>query len=264
LRTAADAPRAEPAPYPGLAIGIVDSDVASAHEALATADVVRRDFVPFVGARPTAHGTAVASILVGDSRSVHGRLPSARLYAASVFFADAEGNPAATTASVVAALEWLVARGVHVINMSLAGPPNRVLEAAIDALGERGALVVAAVGNTGPAGAPLYPAAYAPVVGVTAVDSSNRIYRYANRGRQVMFAAPGVRIRVARTDGGYGSESGTSMAAPYAAAIIARCAHERHDASLEAVLAALKAAAIDLGAKDFDDVFGFGLIASVD
>jgi minor extracellular protease Epr len=250
--------------YDGLSIGIVDSAVAPAHEALSAADVVQRDFVPFAGVRPTAHGTAVASILVGDSRVVRGRLQRARLYAASVFFADSEGAPAATTASLVAALEWLVSRGVRVVNMSLAGPPNRVLEAAIGRLGEHGAVVVAAVGNNGPAGEPLYPAAYASVVGITAVDSANRIYRYANRGRQVMFAAPGVRIKVARSDGGYGNESGTSMAAPYAAAIIARRAHAREKESLGAVLAALQAAAIDLGPKAFDDVFGFGLIAGVD
>ena len=252
------------APYRGLAIGIVDTAVAPGHESLSMADVVQQDFVPFAGARPSAHGTAVASILVGDSRSVHGQLRPARLYAASVFFADGDGNPAATTASLVAALEWLVSRGVRVINMSLAGPPNRVLEAAIGTLPEHGALVVAAVGNNGPAGEPLYPAAYEPVVGVTAVDFANRVYRYANRGRQVMFAAPGVRIRVARSDGGYGFETGTSMAAPYAAAIIARSMHARGDAALDAVLAALKAAAIDLGPKDFDEVFGFGLIAGVD
>jgi subtilisin family serine protease len=265
-RAAASAVPAAPGPVPhhGLAIGIVDSAVAPAHEALSAADVVQRDFVPFAGARPTAHGTAVASILVGDSRSVRGQLQRARLYAASVFFADTEGSPAATTASLVAALEWLVSNGVQVINMSLAGPPNRVLEAAIGTLGEHGAIVVAAVGNNGPAGEPLYPAAYEPVVGVTAVDASNRVYRYANRGRQVMFAAPGVRIKVARSDGGYATESGTSMAAPHAAAIIARSAHAREREPLGTVIAALQAAAIDLGPKAFDDVFGFGLIADVD
>ena len=148
--------------------------------------------------------------------------------------------------------------------MSLAGPPNRVLEAAISAASERGMLVIAAVGNNGPAGEPLYPAAYAHVVGVTAVDSANRIYRYANRGRHVTFAAPGVRVKVADDGGGYSTESGTSMAAPYAAAIIAQAVAKGVAPSNDEVLAALKAAAIDLGDKDFDDVFGYGLIANVE
>jgi subtilisin family serine protease len=247
-----------------LAIGIIDSAVAVEHEALQTADIVQQDFVPFAGSRPLRHGTAVASILVGDAQPVQARFARARLYAASVFFEDDAGNAAATTASLVAALEWLLSEHVEVANMSLAGPPNRVLEAAIDAAAARGTIVVAAVGNNGPHGEALYPAAYENVVGVTAVDAGNRIYRYANRGRQVTFAAPGVRIKVARSTGGYGNESGTSMAAPYAAAVIAQTMAAQTAASTDAVLAALKVAAIDLGAKDFDDVFGYGLIAPVE
>jgi subtilisin family serine protease len=187
---------------------------------------------------------------------------ASRLHAANVFFTDAAGNAIATTESLVAALAWHADEGIHVVNMSLAGPPNRVLETAITAASERGMLIVAAVGNNGPAGEPLYPAAYAPVVGITAVDSANRIYRYANRGRHVTFAAPGVRIKVADSDGGYATQSGTSMAAPYAAAIIAQARAGQAGPSNSGVLATLKATAIDLGAKDFDDVFGYGLIAA--
>ena len=259
-------PSAEPGPPTprALAIGVVDSAVASDHEALRAADIVQHDFVPFDAARPLLHGTAVASILVGDSKAFRGRVAGARLYAASVFFADDAGEPAATTASLVAALEWLAAENVPAINMSLAGPPNRVLEAAITAVAEHGAVIVAAVGNDGPAGEPLYPAAYDSVVGVTAVDSARRIYRYANRGGQVSFAAPGVRVRVARSDGGYAAQSGTSIAAPYAAAIIAQSLAARRTQTPAAVLSALEAAAIDLGEKDFDEVYGFGLIAPVE
>jgi hypothetical protein len=256
-------PTSAAGPRPALAIGIIDSAVANEHAALYAADIVQKDFVPFDGTRPLRHGTAVASILVGESRSLRPRMPGARLYAASVFFDDDAGEPAATTASLVASLEWLAAERVGVVNMSLAGPPNRVLEAALDDTVSQGALIVAAVGNNGPVGEPLYPAAYDTVVGVTAVDSANRIYPYASRGRQVTFAAPGVRIRVARSDGGYATETGTSMAAPYAAAIIAQSLAARAQPA-DAVLSSLEAAAIDLGDKDFDDVFGFGLIAAVD
>ena len=253
---AAAAPQA-----PGLAIGLVDTAIARGHEALRAADIVERDFVPFAGERPTAHGTAVASVLVGDAPKLEPQLSGARVYAASVFFADPEGDDAATAASLTASAEWLAAQGVRVINMSLAGPPNRVLEAAIAALAEHGIVVVAAVGNNGPNGEPLYPAAYEQVVGVTAVDSAKRIYRYANRGPHVEFAAPGVDVRVARSSGGYRELSGTSIAAPHAAAVIAQTLANRTAAAPAAVLAELERAALDLGAKDFDPVFGFGLIA---
>ncbi|HEY3516145.1 MAG TPA: S8 family serine peptidase [Gammaproteobacteria bacterium] len=245
---------------PARSVGIVDTAVASEHEALQGADIVQRDFVTFANARPTAHGTGVASILVGDSGRLRPQLRGGRLYAASVFFTDDEGNDATTAASLTLAGEWLAAEGVRVINMSLAGPPNRVLEAAIEALVERGVIVVAAVGNNGPTGEPLYPAAYPNVVGVTAIDAAQHVYRYANRGPQVRFAAPGVDIRVAKSSGGYRQMTGTSIAAPHAAAVIANTVANRAGATPTSVLGELERAARDLGAKDFDSVFGFGLI----
>ena len=246
---------------PARSVGIVDTAVAADHEALRGADIVQRDFVPFTNVRPTAHGTAVASILVGGAARLHAQFPGGRVYAASVFFTDDKGADATTAASLTVAAEWLAVEGVRVINMSLAGPPNRVLEAAIAALVDRGVIVVAAVGNNGPTGEPLYPAAYANVVGVTAVDAAQRIYRYANRGPQVRFAAPGVDIRVAKASGGYREMTGTSVASPYAAAVIANTVAGRAGAPPAAVLTELERAAVDLGAKDFDNVFGFGLIA---
>jgi subtilisin family serine protease len=254
------APRST-APAPALSVGIVDTAVGADHEALRSADIVQRDFVPFADERPTAHGTAVASILVGESAKLHPQLRGGRVYAASVFFTDAQGDDATTAASLTVAGEWLAAEGVRVINMSLAGPPNRVLEAAIAALVERGVIVVAAVGNNGPTGAPLYPAAYPNVVSVTAVDSAQRVYRYANRGAHVRFAAPGVGIRVAKSGGGYRDLTGTSVAAPHAAAVVAQTLASRAGAAPAAVVSELERTAVDLGAKDFDNVFGFGLIA---
>jgi subtilisin family serine protease len=268
VTTHAGMPQATAAPVArtpvAITVGVIDSAVAVEHAAFRAADIVQKDFVPFSDARPLRHGTAVASILVGDRGALSDLPGGARLYTASVFFEDAQGSPAATTASLVEALGWLADEGVPVVNASLAGPANRVLEAAIEELAGRGVLVVAAVGNNGPAGEPLYPAAYESVVAVTAVDSANRIYRYANRGHHVTFAAPGVRIRIADADGGYDNETGTSMAAPYAAAVIARSVAAHIAPRIEDVLATLKAAAIDLGDKDFDRVYGYGLIAAID
>lgn len=251
------APRAE-----GLSVGIVDGAVSVDHEALRGARIVQEDFVPVSAPRPTAHGTAVASILVGQGGPVRGRLPGATLHAACVFFDDGSGNMTATTESLVEALAWLDAEDVPVINMSLAGPPNAVLEAAVDVVSGHGKIIVAAVGNDGPAAPPEYPAAYRSVIGVTAVDAVNRVYRYANRGPQVMFAAPGVGVGVAVSGGAYGTQTGTSMAAPYAAAAVVRAL--AHGRSPQTALAALEAAAVDLGPRNYDDIYGFGLIVDPD
>ena len=61
--------------------------------------------------------------------------------------------------------------------MSLTGPNNAVLEASITAAIKQNVLIVAAVGNQGPASQPLYPGAYKSVIAVSAIDSQNQIYR---------------------------------------------------------------------------------------
>ena len=114
---------------------------------------------------------------------------------------------------------WLWNLGLdRVINISLTGPDNQLLAAAVSRLRERGVLMVAAVGNQGPSAPPLYPAAYTDVIGVTAADSSGKLYRWANRGEQVMFASNGVTVPVAHPDAGMVADSGTSLASPVVAA----------------------------------------------
>ena len=62
--------------------------------------------------------------------------------------------------AVSAALGWMVSERVAVINMSLVGPRNEFMERVVKALVGRGHLIVAAVGNDGPAAPPLFPASY--------------------------------------------------------------------------------------------------------
>lgn len=247
-------------PAGSLTLGLVDSAIAAGHHAFDRVTVLQDDFVPFAGERPREHGTAVASIAVNALRRQVGDRPLG-IFGASVFFETEDGVTTATTGSLVAALEWLGSRGVRVINMSLAGPPNRVLEAALAAVARRGTIVIAAVGNDGPTAPPLYPAAYESVIGVTAVDADRRVYRRANRGRQVSFAASGVRVEVARPDGRYRRDSGTSLAAPTAAAVIA-AALDSGDETGEALIRRLEQEAIDLGDAGFDETYGHGLIGS--
>ena len=237
-------------------VGIVDSAVMREHPALQDVVITDRDFAVHAGMRPQTHGTAVASLVAASSGN------SAAIWSASVFFQLPNHAPGATAESIVAALDWLVAEQVDVVNMSLAGPGNRVLEAAVAALVARDVTIVAAVGNNGPSGEPLYPAAYDGVIGVTAVDRRNRIFRHANRGEHVDYAAAGVDMRVAdSTTGGWRIESGTSMASPHVAVVAAQLLRV---SAVEpgALMSWLMAGAEDLGRKGFDKVFGYGLITS--
>lgn len=108
----------------------------------------------------------------------------------------------------------------------------------------RGHILVAAVGNDGPAAPPLYPASYAGVVGVTAVDAQARVLPEAARGPQVMFAAPGSQM-VSASIGTppYRSVRGTSFAAPIVAALLAGMhTHPDKDAAKKAIATLVKQA----------------------
>lgn len=240
-------------------IGVIDTAIESTHAALMNAKITVRDFVSANHERPKAHGTAVVSILAGQSVDFLGLAPDAEISAASVFFLAPDVGETATTVSIVRALDWMIERHVNVVNMSLTGPENDILHAALKKAHERGVVVIAAVGNAGPSARPLYPAAYENVVGVTAIDAGHKVYRLANRGAQVDFAAPGVEIWHAAAGGGYAFSSGTSMAAPFVSALLALSCDESGNFSPD-LMREIEEGAEDLGVQGVDPVFGYGLI----
>jgi hypothetical protein len=196
----------------GRVIGMIDGGVAS-HPSLANASIEQNGFVG--DPKPTGHGTAVASLLVGEQGPFRGAATGAKLYVADVY----GGNRAAGSASaVVKALGWLAGKRPQVINISLVGPANKLLERAIGIVRSRGIEVVAAVGNDGPAAPPQYPASYPGVLAITAVDSHGRALPEAGKATHLDFAAPGADMAAALPGQGYARVRGTSFAAPLAAA----------------------------------------------
>ncbi len=239
-----------------LRVGLIDSGVDATHPALSDGALQRWGCDGAV--RPSAHGTAVASLLVGRDGRFAGALPGATLYAADVYCGQPVGGSAERVAQ---ALAWMARERVPVVNVSLVGPANRLLEQAVHALAGRGQLVVAAVGNDGPAAPPLYPAAYPDAVGVTGVTSRRRVLPEAAQGPQVLFAAPGADLAVAASsDGGYGTARGTSFAAPVVAGLLATQLPGPDAAAARAAVQVLARQALDLGASGRDPVFGWGLV----
>lgn len=218
----------------GPRVGLIDSGVGpnvAARRAFASSE-------PVVG----PHGTTIAGLISSAA-------PGARIYSADIY----GGAPTGGASSALArALGWLAQENVAVINVSLVGPRNRVVEAVIARMVARGFIIVAAVGNDGPAAAPLFPASYDGVVGVTGVDASDRVLIEAGRGAQVDFAALGVHGRI----------RGTSYAAPIIAARLAAQISAPGATNAQNVLTAMRTQARDLGARGRDDVYGYGLVAA--
>lgn len=242
-----------------LKLGMIDTAIHTRHPAFGGREIIQQSFLSAEARVPSSHGTAVAGQLLGKGANLSPLLPNARLYNASVFYTSSVERQGATVNSLLQALNWLAEQQVAVINMSLAGPPNALLEAAVQALYQQQIVVVAAAGNAGPAAPPLYPAAYPEVVAVTAVDNRKQIYRWANRGEHIDFAARGVSVSTARGDSDFGRESGTSMAAPVVSARLA-CILAINGSSAAEAVKRLAATAEDLGEAGRDPTFGDGLL----
>ncbi len=234
-------------------VGMIDGHVDTTSPELSSVDIVIRQFSR--GA-PTdvEHGTAIADLLVGK-----GSLNNARLFSASVI---SDVNPTDTGAGVyeiIRALDWLQASGVKVVNISLAGPYNKLLDRAIQRATDKGMLIVAAVGNDGPDASPRYPAAFENVIAVTAIDSERDIYTQAVHGDHVDFSAPGVDVFI---ESGKQANylSGTSVAAPFVTALIASNPDLPINKGVKKVRNAISQQVVDLGQTGRDPIYGTGLI----
>ncbi|HEX4270206.1 MAG TPA: S8 family serine peptidase [Rhizomicrobium sp.] len=205
-------------PVDSVRVGMIDGGIDKHHPALAGGALVIQTFAGKNDAPATQHGTAIASLLIGKDGSFSGYLPGARLFAADVFGGAPDGGSAL---DIARALDWLAQNHVPVTNISLAGPANALLAAAVKAFVASGHVLAAAVGNDGPAAPARFPAAYEGVFGVTSVDATGHLEIDANRNA-VRFAARGIDVRAAALPRGYASVTGTSYAAPAVAAGFAR------------------------------------------
>lgn len=234
------AKRAAPAAMPAIAtpVGVIDGG--SALPVTAT-----RGFAS--GApRSSDHGSAVVSLL--QFAGVR------RVMLADVYGQDRAGGNAL---AVARALDWLLGAQVRVVSVSLVGPANPVVARAVAAAQRKGAVIVAAVGNDGPAAPPAYPASYPGVIAVTAVDGRNRALIEAGRAGHLDYAAPGADLFASNATGRRVKVRGTSFATPLVASRAALALPSGN------VRARLDAEAIDLGGKGSDATYGRGLLCTI-
>ncbi|WP_411034476.1 S8 family serine peptidase [Shinella sp. BYT-45] len=243
-------------------IGLVDTAINADHSVLADARLEVLDLGGGEGAKSgEQHGTAVAALLVGAPESrVPGLLPGSELVAVDAFRRFRKSADVANVYDLVRALDLLAGRDIRVINLSLTGPANAVLEHAVSAAIGRGTILVAAAGNDGPNAGPVYPAAYDGVIAVTAVDKARRPYRRAVRGDHIDIAAPGVDVWTAASISGARQKTGTSFAAPFVTAAAAILLAARPGLSPREVEAELMKSAEDIGKPGKDAVYGWGLL----
>lgn len=241
-------------------IGLLDTEVDTGHRQFTTSNVKNSSVLPAgISNKKSDHGTAIASLLVGSEQ---GLLPDAELFAVNIF-RNANGKLDTTTSWVIKAINDLLEKKVSVINLSLGGDRDELLEYVSKTVFEKQVLMVAAAGNSGPKGKPVYPAAYPDVVAVTAVDARRKIYSKASRGDYIDLAAPGVDIWSASSGNGR-YYTGTSFAVPFVTAALAVLRASKPTATVTQIKSHLLGMLKDMGKPGKDAVYGKGLLNARD
>lgn len=238
-------------------IAVIDSGIDVAHPELDGVIAGRFDALES-DEQPHAHGTGIAGAIAAHLR-LTGVAPGAQILAIRAFSARQERTEG-TTFNILRSLDWAVAHGARIINMSFAGPKDPALARRLAAAHDKGVILIAAAGNAGPKSPPLYPAADANVIAVTATDADDKLYAKANQGRHIAVAAPGVDVYLPSVDSTYQMTSGTSFAAAEVSGAAALMLERKPDLDQATLRRTLVATARDLGPKGIDTQFGAGLI----
>ncbi len=222
------------------------------------------------------HGSHVAGTIAqctNNATGVAGIAPGATLMPVRVLSDSGSG----LTSEVARGIDWAVAHGADIINMSLGfdcfdiwptpSCEDTAVDAAIDRATAAGVLLVASSGNVASSFLG-YPAAHPGVVSVGAVDSSDTVWTEgggvgSNHGSSLDLVAPGVAIIQETTRFGvyeYVALTGTSMAAPHVSGAAALVLSVDPTLTPDAVRSILTSTAVDLGSPGFDTASGWGRI----
>lgn len=185
-------------------VAVVDSGIDDGHPDLAGQVAHRQNFVDGQSYRAEAHGTAVAGIIAaraGNGIGIRGVAPDAHLLALRACHENGGAGAQCDTFSLAKALSVAISRAPQVINLSLTGPSDRLLQRLLDVALARGIAVVGAADPSAPDGG--FPASWP---GVLAVGGQ------AAPGRDIPTTLPGAR---------YGVVSGSSYASAHVSGLLA-------------------------------------------
>ncbi len=204
----------------GVSAYVVDTGILATHSDFGGR--VRGGFTAIADGNGTSdcngHGTHVAGTIAGTN---YGVAKSASLVAVRVLDCTGSG----TWSGVIAGLDWIAADhafGVPAVaNMSLGGGVSATVDSAVQAVIADGVTVAVAAGNSNADACNTSPARTPSALTVAASDSSDTRASFSNFGTCIDIFAPGVSITSAWNNGSTNAISGTSMAAPHVAGVVA-------------------------------------------
>lgn len=197
----------------GVKVAVIDTQIDVNHPDLAGRVGVIQNFAPQAPPRPELHGTEVAGIVAANARNgigIAGIAPEARLMALRACWQrGASRSSTCTSLNLARAMNYAIENGAKIINLSLGGPPNRLLTRLIDAAAARNIAVVAAYNPKLPAGG--FPASYPKVIAVSQIGGSP----------QALYAAPGKDIPTTQPNGRFNFVTGSSYSAAHITGLLA-------------------------------------------
>jgi serine protease len=243
----------------GVKVGIIDTGIAITHVEFSGMTISGGGMANWNNDRH-GHGTHVAGTIAAQINGVGviGVSPGVSFHIVRVF--DDSGRWAYSS-DLINAARLCRDAGVRIISMSLGGgTKSSTEEAAFRALYENnGILLVAAAGNSGTTSFS-FPASYASVISVAAVDSNKQHASFSQRNSQVELAAPGVGVLSTIPENRYGTMSGTSMATPHVSGVAALVWGAAPQLTAQELRTVLQATAEDIDVAGRDAKTGFGLV----
>ena len=244
----------------GVRVGVIDSGISSATLDIPMSRIEKGKNLSTASgifASPTVdtegHGTFVSGIIgasKGNGISIAGVAPEVTLIPVKTLSREAE--------AIYACVDEY---HCDVINMSMGGPADtQELREAVQYANEHGVIIVASIGNEGNAQVN-YPAAYADVIGVGAVDKNKKVCSFSNKNDSVFVTAPGEKVlSLGPTPLLVYRSSGTSFSAPFVTGLAALLKQAHPDMTTDDFKAILQQSSEDLGAPGYDIDYGWGLI----
>jgi hypothetical protein len=217
-----------------VSVAVVDSGIDARHPDLDGQLALAENFVDGSAYAPESHGTAVAGIIAarGGRQGILGVAPGARLMGLRACWQLAGQGARCSSFTLGKALNFAILHEARIINLSLSGPPDRLLDRLLDVALARGISVVGAIDPQG--GAPAFPSSHR---GVVAVAQQGGAAPGLQRPQEAMpsaplpqggaVLAPGQDVPASLAGGGWRFVSGNSYAAAHVTGMLALLAELR-------------------------------------
>ena len=254
----------------GMRVAVLDTGIDASHSDLQGQIVAQRDFTnsPYGAGDVQSHGTHCAGVIAAkeNDTGIVGVCPDLAEQDGGLIIAKVLGDDGSGRGDWVAAgVDWAMREGAHVISMSLGSSQyDPRIHSSIEQATKAGAFVIAAAGNDGGGGRQRdrvnYPGRLSETIAVGAVGRDKLIADFSSRGPAVDIAAPGENILSCVPDNRWVRMSGTSMATPFVAGVVALVLSLGRIQGIENLRQLLVKHAEDAGKPGHDRDYGAGLI----